>query len=299
MDDRSGFQIRPDMDVLASNDEKVGDVDRLEGDYIVVKKGFFFPTDYYIPTSAIASIGEDRLYLTETKETMRDQGWDTAPPAGAVRGGTLSNDTSPQPHIGMSYDDERAAGIDTAAIPEEHLADHNHDHNHQEERVERDLPFPHYADHAQSHIDDTGSDTIRVPLTEEELTATRRSVDRGAVRVEKDVVEEDRSLDVPVIEEEVHVARRRVDCDVEPEETAFEQETLEVPVRGEEVDVRKRACVTEEVDVAKKPVERTQHVTGKVRREEAHVEDASGTVADDDLGTADMVDDGTRTQRDR
>ncbi|MGI8405135.1 MAG: YsnF/AvaK domain-containing protein, partial [Thermomicrobiales bacterium] len=208
----------------------------------------------------------------------------------------LSNDTSSQPHIGMSYDDERAAGIDTTAVPEEDLGERGHDHNHPENRVEREQPFAHYADHPQSHIDDTGSDTIRVPLTEEELTVTRRPVDRGAVRVEKDVVEEDRSLDVPVTEEEVYVARRRVDRDVEPGETAFEGGAVEVPVRGEEVDVQKRARVTEEVDVAKKPVERTQHVTGTVRREEAHVEDASGPVTDDDLNTANAVDDGTRRQ---
>ena len=278
MDDQSRSQIRPGMDVLGSDDNKLGEVDRLEGDYVVVKRGLLFPNDYYVPATSIASIDEDNLYLTETKDAADRLGWDTPPPAGTMRNETRSAGT---PHIGMSYDEERDAGFDTTAIPEEHLAEDDRGHDRQENRVEREQPFAHYADNKQSHIDDTENDIIRVPLSEEELTATRRPVDRGAVRVEKDVMEEDRSLDVPVTEEEVHVSRRSVDRDTAPGETAFEEGMLEVPVRGEEVDVQKRTRVTGEVDVTKKPVERTQHVTGTVRHEEAHVEDTTGNVADD------------------
>lgn len=280
MDDQTRSQLRSGMNVLGSDDDKLGEVDRLEGDYVVVKRGHLFPNDYYVPTTSIASINGDTVYLTEAKDAADRLGWDTPPPAGTTRNESRHADTPAQPHIGMSYDAERDAGIDTTAIPEERFSkeDRGRSQDRPGNRVEREQPFPHYADNKESHIDDTASDTIRVPLSEEELTASRRTVDRGTVRVEKDVVEEDRSLDVPVTEEEVHVERRYVDREPAPGETAFQEGTVEVPVRGQDVDVQKRARVTGEVDVEKRPVERTQRVTGTVRHEEAHVEDAATNV---------------------
>ncbi len=122
-------------------------------------------------------------------------------------------------------------------------------------------------------VDD--GDTLRVPVQEEELTATRREVDRGSVRVEKDVVEEEQTLDVPVTEERVTVNRRTVDREATGEETSFEGGTIDVPVRGEEVDVEKRTRVTEEVEIGKEAVESTERVSDTVRREEVRVDDTT------------------------
>nr|MBA2276241.1 YsnF/AvaK domain-containing protein [Chloroflexia bacterium] len=124
-------------------------------------------------------------------------------------------------------------------------------------------------------------ETINVPVHEEELTATRREVERGSVRVEKDVVEEEQTLDVPVTEERVTVQRRTVDRDATADDTAFEGGSIDVPVRGEEVDVQKRARVTEEVEIGKEAVERTERVSDTVRREEVRVDDeTTGGVTD-------------------
>ena len=54
---------------------------------------------------------------------------------------------------------------------------------------------------------------------------------------------------------------------------AFTEGTIEVPVRGEEVDVQKRVRVAEEVEIGKEAVQRTETVSGTVRREEVRVED--------------------------
>jgi len=127
-----------------------------------------------------------------------------------------------------------------------------------------------------------GRESVRVPLSEEELTATRRPVDRGAVRVEKDVVAEEQVLDVPVTEERVHVSRRAIDRDVEPGEARFEEGTIEVPLHGEEVDVQKRAHVAEEIELSKEEIARTERVSGTVRHEEARVVDDEHLLDDDD-----------------
>jgi uncharacterized protein (TIGR02271 family) len=139
-------------------------------------------------------------------------------------------------------------------------------------------PFTHYQDSARTHRQD--AETIAVPLKEEDLTATRRDVDRGAVRVEKDVVAEEQTLEVPVTEERVNVQRRAVDRAVTDTDTTFEEGAIEVPVRGEEVVAEKRARVTEEVEISKEPVARTERVSGTVRREEVRVDDATTNVTD-------------------
>jgi len=241
-DDRSMVQVHEGMDVLGSDGEKLGSVDRIEGSYIVASKGFFFPTDYYIPTSAIASVDGEQAYLNVTKDAALDQGWDTQP---------MESDDA------MIYDDQVGtrdpfATDDVATQPVDDRA---------------------YG--RETTVND--SDTIRVPLSEEELTATKRTVDRGAVQIEKDVIEEEQTLEVPVTEERVNVTRRTVDRDVTAGETTFEGGTIEVPVRGEEVDVEKRARVTEELEISKEAVQDTQRVTDTVRREEARVDDTTMT----------------------
>ena len=122
-----------------------------------------------------------------------------------------------------------------------------------------------------------------VPLYEEELTATTRPVEAGAVQINKDVVTEERSLDVPITEERVRVTRRAVDRDATGTlgADAFTEGTLDVPVRREAVDVQKRVRADEEDDITREPVQTTQTVTGAVRREVVNVEDHTDVDATD------------------
>ena len=49
-------------EVFGADGDKVGTVAAVYPGYIVVEKGFFFPTDYYIPMSAVACYDTDRVY---------------------------------------------------------------------------------------------------------------------------------------------------------------------------------------------------------------------------------------------
>jgi uncharacterized protein (TIGR02271 family) len=94
----------------------------------------------------------------------------------------------------------------------------------------------------------------------------------GEVRIEKDVVAEERTLSVPVTEERVRVERRVVDRPAGAADAgAFQDETIEVPVYGEDVQLQKSVRVAEEVEIGKEAVQREQQVTGTVRREEVRV----------------------------
>ncbi len=242
------WTINEGTDVVGSGGDKVGEVVAVQDDYIVVEKGFFFPSDYYIPISAIAHFDGKTVYLSVTKDEALEQGWDSDPTvtAGVSTYADRTADTTATRSTGTTAGTfDQDAGYETRAAGE--------------------------------------GETIDVPVREEELTATRRPVERGAVRLEKDVVEEEQTIDVPVTEERVTVQRRTVDQDVSAADADFEEGAIEVPVHGEEVVPQKRARVREDVEISKEPVERTERVSDTVRREEVRVDDqvAGGVVETD------------------
>ena len=216
-------------EVFGADGEKVGTVAAVYPGYIVVEKGFFFPNDYYIPLSAVASYDNDQVYLNLAKDAALNSGWDAQP---------ADLETS-------TYDTSMASGTSGVA-----------------------------ADFATGATAVATDEEIRVPVMEEELTATVREQDAGAVRIEKDVVAEERTLDVPVTEERVRVERRVVDRPAtSADAAAFEETVIDVPLRSETVDVQKQARVAEEIVVSKEAVERTEQVRDTVRREEVYVDE--------------------------
>jgi len=124
------------------------------------------------------------------------------------------------------------------------------------------------------------SDTAatRVPVYEEDLTAVKRPVSRGAVRIQKELVTENKTVTVPVTEERVRVTQvdtnETVGTDVGD---AFQEGVIEVPLTGEEVELQKTARKTGEVVVEKETVQHDEQVGGTVRREEVRVDDQSST----------------------
>jgi hypothetical protein len=72
--ERFGSQIANGMDVYDVDGDKIGavlEVDRTNG-WFQTEKGIFFPRDRYIPFSAIDRIGPSGIYLTVTKDYVKD-----------------------------------------------------------------------------------------------------------------------------------------------------------------------------------------------------------------------------------
>jgi uncharacterized protein (TIGR02271 family) len=115
-----------------------------------------------------------------------------------------------------------------------------------------------------------GASTESVQLKQEELRAGKETVEAGTVGVEKDVVSERRTMDVPVTREEAVVERHPVDR--HPADSPIsDREEIEVPLREERVTVDKQPVVYEEVEVGKRTVQDTEQVSGEVRREVADI----------------------------
>ena len=275
MDRTQQWQVQSGDEVFGADEGKLGKVSTVQPNYVVVEKGFFFPTDYYIPTSAISSYDDGKVYLNVTKDQALNEGWDVEPI------GDYDTTTT-----GGGYVADM--GSTSTAVPDDVL------------RSDAGTMQTGY-DTTTTNYDTTrvaDTDTLRVPIHEEELSATKTQREIGQVRVDKDVISEEKTLEVPVTEERVRVERHVVDRPVGADDTAFQEGTIEVPVRGEDVQLQKSVRVAEEVEIGKEAVQRTQQVSGTVRREEVRVTDDTAVTGTGMTGstvrstTSDVVDAG-------
>jgi uncharacterized protein (TIGR02271 family) len=213
--------IQQGWDVYGSDDQKIGSVDQVASNYLVIQKGWFFTTDVYVPSSAIESVdpGEGRVYLNVAKNDVDAQGWTNPPEEG-------------------QYESDQSQEWEGWA--------------------------------ARGDRQTTDRESGTMALHAEELEAQKTTEEVGSVNLRKDVVEEQKSIDVPVTREEVQVRRTAVDRPADTS-TAFQSDQIDVPVRADRVEVTKTPHVVEEVEVSKTPVEETKTVSDTVRRERVDV----------------------------
>mgnify|MGYP003623118799 CR=1 FL=1 len=122
----------------------------------------------------------------------------------------------------------------------------------------------------------------RLQLREERLLIDKQRVPSGEARIRKEVVSEEQSIDVPVFHEELFIQRRPVSEGAKASTTPIgEGEEIRIPLNEERVDVQKRTVVTEEVEIGKRKVEGTEHVSDTVRHEKLRVDDDATTKGDD------------------
>ena len=177
-------QFREGDDVIAADGEKLGSIQSMGANYLLVEKGFFFITDYYVPFSAVSSYDADggKVYLSVTKDEALNSGWDVAPE-------TTDRDIT-------------AAGGTMAAGGGAYAA------------TDRDTPGWDAARTDRTRMDT--DDHVTVPVHEEELTATKRTREAGDVQINKTVEAREETLEVPITEERSrltpcrrHSAKRR------------------------------------------------------------------------------------------
>jgi len=254
--------VRTGWDVFGSDGDKIGDVSDVGPNYVLVTKGFLFTKDIYIPTSAITGVEHDRVYLNIAKDQVDSMGWDQAPTSESGYDATDTTDTDTDTAM---YTDDDSTTVTTQASTT--------DTDYVEQPVQ------------QRATDVSDDDDIRVQRHEEELQATKTMRDSGEVRVSKDLVEEEQTLEVPVTREEVHVQSHVVDREATDTSGAFQEGTVSVPVREEEIEVSKTARVAEELEIDKTTVQGTEQVTDTVRKERVNVEEVGDVDVEGSTGT--------------
>lgn len=117
---------------------------------------------------------------------------------------------------------------------------------------------------------DNNVDEESVQLHEERLNVDKENVETGEASVDKHVVEEEQEFDVPVEREEVTIERRPVNEKVDEDFNAND-DSVHIPLHEERVKVDKENVVSEEIVIKKNKVQDTEHVSEKVRHEEADI----------------------------
>ncbi|WP_066173821.1 YsnF/AvaK domain-containing protein [Bacillus marinisedimentorum] len=122
-------------------------------------------------------------------------------------------------------------------------------------------------------------------MREEQLDLNKREAEAGDVEIEKEVVEDTETVNVPVSREEVYVKKRPVHDEETAEVNANslkEDEEYHIPVMKEDVEVRKKPVVSDEVVVGKREVENEEQVREDVKHEELHVKGEGNLDVDED-----------------
>lgn len=75
----SDLEIQQGTDVLCADGEKIGEVVDVIGNHLVVERGFFIPSDIYVPRDAISGHDDAGLYLNLTKRQVESRDWSEEP----------------------------------------------------------------------------------------------------------------------------------------------------------------------------------------------------------------------------
>lgn len=114
--------------------------------------------------------------------------------------------------------------------------------------------------------------TRNIQLLGEVLRIHKDRVQRGEVRLRKEVVTEKQNVEVPVSREELVIERTAGGNREASSQVGTGDSEIRVPLSEERVRVDKRPVVNEEVRVGKRPVQETKHVTDDVKHEELRVD---------------------------
>jgi len=134
-----------------------------------------------------------------------------------------------------------------------------------------DLPFA-VADLEARAAETTQTKTV-IPVIEEQVQVHKRAVETGKVHIKKVVHEQQETVDVPLLAEEIEVRRVAVNRNLdEPVSVRYEGDTLIIPLFEEVLVVQKQLRLKEEVHITKKRSEKHQPEQVTIRREEVIVE---------------------------
>ncbi|WP_100407925.1 YsnF/AvaK domain-containing protein [Bacillus solitudinis] len=123
-------------------------------------------------------------------------------------------------------------------------------------------------------------DEASIRLHEEELDINKSRVETGEVVLDKDVIEEQKVVDVPLSHDQVVIEKKSLGHE-STSESITDGETIHIPLTAETVEVGKHTVVTDEITARKRSVEETQHVDEVLHREVADIKTE---------GNADIID---------
>ncbi|WP_375754832.1 YsnF/AvaK domain-containing protein [Corallococcus exercitus] len=246
--------IKEGMTVRSSDGEKLGKVFAVSDAEFHIEKGMFFPKDYLVRYSEVSDIRNGEIILNHGREAlsslsdsgvMAGRGGGAGVGPGAVGATAATATGSNVGGIGAGV----GTGARTAGIQD------------------RDLRTDMRADDMRG-TERIASDDVTLRTHHEELGVTKHQRAAGEAQVRKVVVEEMKTVEVPLRHEEVEVVRRVAKDPVPGDMAAFREETIRIPLSAEEAELTKRTYTDEEISIHKRDIEEQERMQGSVRREE-------------------------------
>jgi len=254
--------IEGGIDLYTSDGERIGHVDELHSRYFILGNSDLLGGEAWIPRTGNERQEGNDVYLDYDRSWIEGQNFTQRP-------GDLDD-----------YSGRAMGGMDT---DREVMTDRGSYSNQQTTTDYGTSAGMNTGDYDRQNASD--DDTMRIRRHEEELQAQKVARQAGEVEITKNVVEEQRTLEVPVTREEVHVRRVEPTGQTTGDTSAFDSgDTIRVPITEEQVQVTKTPRVVEELEIEKVRTQDTQQVSDTVRREEFDI-DQQGQVHREDRGT--------------
>lgn len=137
----------------------------------------------------------------------------------------------------------------------------------QKSEFDQKLEHGNLKDHKPDHKEEI------IPVIEEQASIDVQTVEKGKVRVSKQVLEEDVTVDVPFAYEDIDVHRVAKNLSIDsPPEVRYEGDTMIIPVIKEEMVIQKRLVLVEELHITKRRVEEHHPQQVTLRKEEIKVD---------------------------
>jgi uncharacterized protein (TIGR02271 family) len=237
-------RVQPGWTVVDQLGEKIGDVNDVQSDYLVLTKGLIFLKDIYVPLDAIETVdtSDQTVTLNVRKADIDESRWSQAPTSGSSRD-MLAGDRSNNEDAVMTVKEERI-------------------------RAEKARKQTGEVAVGKRVVEQQAD--MEIPVTREEVQVSRRRVDRAANATE-DFTEDEGTIRVPVTAEQVNVTKepRVVEEVVVSKRPVTETKRVSDTVRREEV------VVDETGDAGLRTGDATM-------RRDAYARDRSGMASDRD-----------------
>ena len=112
-----------------------------------------------------------------------------------------------------------------------------------------------------------------IPVANEELVVGKRTLDRGRVRMTKNVREREELVEQPLLHDEIDIEHVPINRVIDaPMDSRFEGDVLVIPVIEETLVVKKQLVLKEELRVRKRQVETVHKERVALRTEEIAIE---------------------------
>ncbi|HEY0442865.1 MAG TPA: YsnF/AvaK domain-containing protein [Candidatus Limnocylindrales bacterium] len=222
-------QVQPGWKAIDNQGDKIGQIEEVGPNYLLLTKGLIFVKDVYVPFDAVNGADPDaqEVQLNVAKGEIDNQGWDDIPGgSNGASGGSDVRSESASGFGGGSTSGQTVESGDTMRVPvhEEQLrAETRREQagevavgkNVVEERREMDVPVSRDEVQVTRHAVDRPSEgdetafgdggTIRVPVTAEQVQVTKEPRVVEEIEISKRPVTQTQRVSDTVKREEVNV----------------------------------------------------------------------------------------------